>query len=233
MRSKQQDKYKSALSDLDGYNSRYMEDMENAFSKCQDFERERLSFFKEVLLSMQGHVNVSNKAALPEIYSNMLNCINRAAADSDLEWWRNNNGPGMAMNWPVYDEYDAEKIHMQRAINKKQSKASKHVAGVDGITGAQFTQNTEYTSSYPTPPEDSNRPASWSDDEQNNPFETDGAEVPVEALYDYEGAEEDELSFKAGDKLLRLEDEDEQGWCKGKTEQGVVGLYPANYVKEI
>lgn len=45
------------------------------------------------------------------------------------------------------------------------------------------------------------RPTSWSDDEQNNPFDDDvieGEGVPVIALYDYVGAEEDELSFKAG-----------------------------------
>ena len=35
-----------------------------------------------------------------------------------------------------------------------------------------------------------------------------------------------------GDVFEKLEDEDEQGWCKGRKD-GRVGLYPANYIEVI
>ncbi|XP_026492526.1 protein kinase C and casein kinase substrate in neurons protein 1 isoform X8 [Vanessa tameamea] len=72
----------------------------------------------------------------------------------------------------------------------------------------------------------------WDEESAGALTDTGEPGVPVRALYDYTGAESDELSFQQGDLFEKLEDEDEQGWCKGRKD-GRVGLYPANYVEPV
>lgn len=51
----------------------------------------------------------------------------------------------------------------------------------------------------------------------------------VEALFDHEAEEEDELNFSAGD-LVEVIDKPDGGWWRGRF-NGKEGLFPSNYVK--
>ncbi|NXS78042.1 PACN1 protein, partial [Erpornis zantholeuca] len=221
---KTQEKYEKVLDELNKCTPQYIESMEQVFEQCQQFEEKRLNFLKEMLLDIKRHLNLAESSSYANVYRELEQTIRLSDAQEDLRWFRSTSGPGMPMNWPQFE-----------------------------VRLGALMSSVTATPPSPPPPSVSSHDrgqtysAEWSDDEGSNSFNTSeanggtnpfdeesaGKGVRVRALYDYDGQEQDELSFKAGDELTKLGEEDEQGWCKGRLDNGQLGLYPANYVEAI
>ncbi|XP_071349197.1 protein kinase C and casein kinase substrate in neurons protein 1 [Trachinotus anak] len=243
---KARERYEKALDELSKCNPHYIQNMEQVFDQCQQFEEKRLSFLKEVLLDVKCHLNLTENQSYVTVYRDLERTITSASPQDDLKWFSNTHGPGMHMNWPQFEEYNPDLTH---SITKKE----KSKKGIDGVmltnvtttvdhaqagdrgSVSSYEKNQAFTASTEWSDEDQTAPNSGNDTNGGtNPFDEDvGKGMRVRALYDYDGQEQDELSFRAGDELTKLEEEDEQGWCKGRLDNGQLGLYPANYVEPI
>ncbi|CAN9511923.1 unnamed protein product [Ophioblennius macclurei] len=243
---KAKEKYEKSLDELSKCTPHYMESMEQVFDQSQQFEEKRLSFLREVLLEVKGHLNLTENQSYSDVYRELEHTITSASAQEDLKWFNNCHGPGMHMNWPQFEEYNPDLAHH---ISKKEklrkgtdgimlthvTTAVDHAQASDRGSVSSYEKNQVFTASTEWSDEDQTAPNSGNDTNGgSNPFDDDVVKgVRVKALYDYDGQEQDELSFRAGDELTKLEDEDEQGWCKGRLDNGQLGLYPANYVEPI
>ncbi|XP_008287446.1 protein kinase C and casein kinase substrate in neurons protein 2 isoform X3 [Stegastes partitus] len=256
---KTKERYEKSLEELDKLTPQYMENMEQVFEQWQQFEDKRIRFFRELLLEVKQHLDLSTNHRFQDVYNTLEDTISGTDAEEDLKWFRSNHGPGMPMNWPQFENLDWShprsfkrrsivdwSIDLNRTLSRREKKKPSDGVTLTGIsqTGSDQPVQPAKTSSSASSME---KTPDWSDEDTGgNPFSANGdgnpfedeptspvISVPVKALYDYEGQEQDELSFKAGDEFTKIGEEDDQGWCKGRLKDGQMGLYPANYVEDI
>ena len=77
----------------------------------------------------------------------------------------------------------------------------------DGSLDNDFIDNDEYSNTNPLQEE-------WDTEDTHNDNGVPQKVFSVVALYDYDGVGEEELSFKAGD-IIKVLENDESGWAAG------------------
>ncbi|CAE1254400.1 PACSIN [Acanthosepion pharaonis] len=135
------EKYTAALHDLNSYNPKYIEEMTFVFNECQEMERRRLMFFKQMLFGIHHCLDLSQDHRFAEIYRQFYQQINCADCEKDLRWWSNIYGAGMSMNWPEFEEYSPELHNITKS--KKTNFGSNE--GIT-ITSIKHSRDSSYAS---------------------------------------------------------------------------------------
>ncbi|XP_077786882.1 protein kinase C and casein kinase substrate in neurons protein 2 isoform X4 [Podarcis muralis] len=146
---KTREKYEKALKDLDNATPQYMENMEQVFEQCQQFEERRIRFFREVLLEVQKHLDLSTVPGYKNIYRELEQNIKAADTVEDLRWFRANHGPGMSMNWPQFEDWSAD---LNRTLSRREKKKAADGVTLTGISQTEpVPQHNKNSSSVSVP----------------------------------------------------------------------------------
>jgi len=262
--------YQKAVDTCTSEKDRYVDDMKTVYGKTQLDEEKRLKFVRDVLFDVHQRIDLASIDQFKRIYEDHQFSILKLDVEADIQWWHNTKGMGVMMQWPQFEEYNAESL--EKTLSYKQSVRGKNqVPGASNIETMTYKQRNSFSQEFEKENEaevgaGDKMDKNHYDDiqsgesgrfghveepveiEQNNnmpaspmkgilpilPAESDEeAEVLVEAVYTYEAAEQDEINLQPGLRFIQIQAEDDQGWCKGRLENGTVGLYPANYVKAL
>jgi len=224
---KTRDKYRDRLNELDMANQQYINEMTVEFEKCQAMEKIRIEFFVETITDYLNYIDVSKDARLTNSFQNIQYGLTEMTIEEDLKKYADQKGTGMAMGWPKFVEYD--EVVSTLPIGSLQMKDS------NSNNGYEDNRSNKAGSAIGAPIGNpfngfDDVDSEWGDQNAYVAIPAPAAEVRVMAMFDYSGAEADELSFKEGDVLIQLDEEDENGWCRGLL-NGVEGLYPGSYVQ--
>jgi len=215
--------YQDSIQQLQDDKARFEAEMKEAYNFCEDVEQKRQDFFKEMMTKY--HAILSQHT--PDQCQAMLKEIEGINPDADLVRFRRQKGTDMPLCVPSFQDYGSKptiEIVVDQTITE-------HLPVGTTDLQAESTSDDE--------DDDNDDDDDTEEDEQEweprEPLPPSNPEVgrPVRAIYDYGAEDDEEITVAAGDGIRLIEEEDEQGWCKGITVDGAVGLFPACYVEDI
>ncbi|XP_031714862.1 protein kinase C and casein kinase substrate in neurons protein 2 isoform X2 [Anarrhichthys ocellatus] len=137
---KTKERYQKSLEELDKLTPQYMENMEQVFEQWQQFEDTRICFFRELLLEVKQHLDLSTNHRFQTIYQTLEDTVSATDAEDDLKWFRSNHGPGMPMNWPQFEDWS---IDLNRTLSRREKKKPSEGVTLTGISSTGSDQHVQ------------------------------------------------------------------------------------------
>lgn len=96
---KAKERYEESISQLELYRNRYVDNMNEVFKATQNFEQERMLFFKGIFINCHQLLQIQQDQRYEDLFDELKVIINKIDANNDLDWWAQNFGPGTKENW--------------------------------------------------------------------------------------------------------------------------------------
>ncbi|XP_076214964.1 drebrin-like protein isoform X2 [Aptenodytes patagonicus] len=240
--------------------NRRLEEKRRAEEERQRLERERREReLQEAAGREQRYKARSNEIEAQKRLQQQQEAENR---DREQQQWKEQaeeyearQRKGFKRSESVEKAQEAASLIAQRAVNPRDIfKQREKSVPADAVTPSQPGQDTAYNSSVPAshaeeanlyePPPDPSAiyeepPQEQVDDakydysvEYQQPPDLTGKGLCARALYDYQAADDTEISFDPENIITNIEMIDE-GWWRGYGPDGHFGMFPANYVELI
>ncbi|XP_072702349.1 drebrin-like protein isoform X2 [Ciconia boyciana] len=240
--------------------NRRLEEKRRAEEERQRLERERREReLQEAAGREQRYKARSNEIEAQKRLQQQQEAENR---DREQQQWKEQaeeyearQRKGFKRSESVEKAQEAASLIAQRAVNPRDIfKQREKSVPADAVTASQPGQDTGYNSSIPDshaeeanlykePPDPSaiyeEPPQEQVDDakydypvEYQQPPDLTGKGLCARALYDYQAADDTEISFDPENIITNIEMIDE-GWWRGYGPDGHFGMFPANYVELI
>ncbi|NWQ92271.1 LASP1 protein, partial [Burhinus bistriatus] len=137
------------------------------------------------------------------------------------EFERSRMGPSPSEGAELERRNSQESTNYRRPAEQQQQQPSHHIQPSNPVYQQQQPSSQSYGYKEPAAPASTQRSA------------PSGGGKRFRAVYDYNAADEDEVSFQDGDTIINVQQIDD-GWMYGTVERtGDTGMLPANYVEAI
>lgn len=156
---------------------------------------------------------------------------------------KNNHVEAAKKAFEETQQSEASHVKVQEEVKADASKTEAVNAVSNAVKSMSLNENQAQESSASKPAEECEQPSATKEaiaenelysqmDGQYLYFDPNNEGMTARALYDYQAADDTEITFDPGDIITHIDAIDE-GWWQGLAPDGTYGLFPANYVEVI
>ncbi|CAF4831297.1 unnamed protein product, partial [Rotaria sp. Silwood2] len=97
-------KYEQLINEMKDLRPPYENSMKRVLDRTHEFERERLSKFKQLFNAFYNAINIQNDPYIIEMSTAFQNAIAAHDIEAGIQWWNKHYGSDTNTSWPEFEE---------------------------------------------------------------------------------------------------------------------------------